>query len=309
MKKFTLFFVFALIFVSHIQAKQLKESDLIKFYIREGNLENALSVINNAKIDSTFKDSLAFFKAIVYQKTGKLEPALKIFSHIVINSQDTSLVKLSEKEIFSALNKLDTSYSIEFISGILDSLTAKNIRKDFLFSLADIYERNLLYSEANDVYQTILTDTIKTDTIKILMKIALNDIYLKEFEHSRSLLDSILIHNPEADSANIFYYKALTYFKEKDYNTAQKILLDLYRKYPNHHEKWSIIYYLAKTFQFKKQYLMAWYLLDKLYKESSESQKFKLYDEIKNLKNDFLKEATATDQFRYFIPKWEVKDK
>ena len=51
---------------------------------------------------------------------------------------------------------------------------------------------------------------------------------------------------------------------------------------------------------------MAWYLLDKLYKESTESQKFKLYDEIKNLKKKFIEDKTATDQFRNFIPKWET---
>ena len=211
--------------------------------------------------------------------------------------------------LFKILKKEETSYSIEVLSTILDSLSNKNLRKDLLFALADIYERNLLYNEANDVYQTILSDTLNVDTLNILMKIASNDIYLKEFTESRAILDTLLQNNSsQIDSLKILYLKAFTYYKENNFDMANELFLNLYKNYPNHPERWNVIYFLSKTFLYKKQYLVAWYLLDELYKISSESQKFKLYDEIQSLKTQFLNDKTATDQFKYFVPKWEIKN-
>jgi len=286
--------------------ENLREPDLIQFYMEKGDYENALSVVENARVDSSMIDSLNFFKAIILEKINKPDESAKVFGEIIISSQDSILVDLSQKYYLKNVNSMETLKAIDNISSLLDSLSQKPIIKNMLFAMAAIYERNLLYEEANDVYQSMVEDTLAVDTLSIYMKIALNDIYLKKFLQSRILLDSLALNFDNADSSKIDYLKYMTYFKEKNYKEARKILLHLYSDYPNHPERNDIIHSLAKTYLYDKQYLMTWYLLNELYHISSESQKFKLFDEIESVKKKFIKDKTVSDQFRDFIPKWKV---
>ncbi len=304
MKKF-FFFVFLLLIFSSFLSADKKNPDIIRRFIQNGDYENALMIINKIKADSSFADSLNFFKAIIYEKTDNPKKAINIYYDIITNSADSCLVKNSSQRLVEDLKQCEASFSIDLITKLLTLLKDKNTRKKFLFYLAQIYEKNLLYNEANDVYQTILTDTISVDTLKILTKIAQNKIYLKEFAGSRAILDSILNNYQNADSLNILYLKAFTYFKETDYDKAIKSFLYLYKTFPKHPKRWDIMHYLALSFSEKKQYLLAWYLLGELYKISNEAQKFELYEEINTIKEKFLNDKTAIDQFKYFVPKWD----
>ncbi len=54
--------------------------------------------------------------------------------------------------------------SIEKISTMLDSVSNSPQYSEFLMTIAEVYEENQLYEEANDIYKTILADIPQVDT-------------------------------------------------------------------------------------------------------------------------------------------------
>ena len=182
-------------------------------------------------------------------------------------------------------------------------------KSDFLIFLAEIYEKNHLYGEAREAYQVVLQDTVLADTTNIYLKIAITDIFLKKFADSISILEHILLFQDEiyAEDALFFYYIATE--SMGDILRAKEILIYLYKIFPLSRNRSEIIEALSNIYFEEEQYLMSWYLLDEVYRISSEAEKFRIYQKIYDLKKVLLDETIIIDQFKCFEPTFWDEEK
>ena len=174
-----------------------------------------------------------------------------------------------------------------------------------MFIIAEIYEKNQLFGEANDVYRTILRETAYEDSITLELKIATNHIFLKEYNESLQILKPIIALQDYVINENALFYHYIANYSLQQFKAAKTSILTLYLHYPEHSNRHEIIKGLAELYEIEHQYLRSWYLLNELYYLSNDAQKFNINRDISRIKKMLVQDTLSIDQFKDFKPVFE----
>ena len=91
----------------------------------------------------------------------------------------------------------------------------------------------------------------------------------------------------------------------ENWREAKKYLIRLYTDFPKAKNRFDIIFNLAGLYAQEGQFLLSWYLLNELFEESSEVQKFIIYSEINRIKEKLVQDSLTVNQFKNFKPVFE----
>jgi len=281
------------------------EHELIKFYINQDEFELAISIADSIYEESFYQDSLKYFKGLAYNGLKDWESSSSIFSDIFINGNDEDLIPIVKKEFNKSIKKLGPTKSIEKITAIIDSIDNVSKHPELFLTMAEIYEENQLFEEANEAYKFLLDDLQYDKILSIKLKIATNDIFLKDYQHSADLLKSIIESEDSLYIEDALFFSYIANSSINNFPEAKKSLLRLYLEFPAHRNRFEIIEGLVGLYENFQEYLMCWYLLNELYEISSETQKFNIHLQIDRIKKLLVQDTLTVDQFKNFKPVFE----
>lgn len=282
--------------------------ELVQFYIDRQEYELALGVIDSALTRNVTNDSLFLYKAISYEGLKDWDRAANSYSELYLKTDSDSLKFLAKNGFIYNVKQLNPIVSIEKISTMLDSVSDSPQYPEFLMTIAEVYEENQLYEEANDIYKTVLGDTTKVDTTgvgtphidttDILFKLAVNDIYLKNYEDVVFTMEPFIL---EADSVRLpeaLFFSYISHYSLGNYPAARKHLLRLYLNYPTYGNRFEQVMGLAELFEKEKRYIFGWYLLENFMTSASEAEKYQLDKRIKMIRERMGSEEDLPNQFK-----------
>ncbi|HPR16912.1 MAG TPA: hypothetical protein PLD62_01565 [Candidatus Cloacimonadota bacterium] len=274
--------------------------ELIKFYLNEHEFDLALSYLDSIMINPT--DSLYYFKGIAFKGKENWHDAADNFALAMENHHADGLLQKSQTEFKYALNKLPAMEAITSLSGYMNAMKDNETLAKFLVIMAEIYENNQLFDEANDVYVTLLKETNYPEQIPVQMKIATNQILLEQYDDAIKTLTPIVALDDSLHNADALFLYYLANFSLDRLQIAKQALLKLYYNYPHHQSRTEILSGLAMVLEKEGQFVMSWYFLNELKNSSSEAQKFIVQKDIDRLKQKIGTQKITTDQFRYLEP-------
>jgi len=279
--------------------------ELIKFYLDHNEYDLAISYIDSTLEEAVNKDTLYFMKGLACKGIQDLDKASDSFAETFVRSNDPQLIIMAEKEFKLAIKTLSPVHAIEKISHYISRIEDQHKLTKFLFIIAEIYEKNQLFGEANDVYRTILQETEYADSISLELKIATNHIFLKEYNESMQILEPIIALQDSVVNENALFYHYIANYSLQQFKAAKSSLLTLYLHYPEHSNRYEIIKGLAELYEIEHQYLLSWYLMNELYHLSNDAQRFNIHRDISKIKEMLVQDTLSIDQFKDFKPVFE----
>jgi hypothetical protein len=279
--------------------------ELIKFYLDHNEYDLVISYIDSTLEEAINKDTLYYMKGLACKGMKDWDKASDSFAETFIRSNDPQLNIMAEKEFKNAITTLSPVHAIEKISYYISRIEDQHKLTIFLFIIAEIYEKNQLFGEANDVYRTILQETEYTDSISLELKIATNHIFLKEYNESLQILEPIIAQQDSVVNENALFYHYIANYSLQQFEAAKSSLLTLYLHYPEHPNRHEIIKGLAELYEIEHQYLLSWYLLNELYNLSNDAQRFNIHRDIGRIKKMLVQDTLSIDQFKDFKPVFE----
>jgi len=281
---------------------------LIKFYIEKNEYDNALEYIDKTLEEIVDNDSLYFFKGFIYQEYEDWLQASENFANAILYASDEYIIEKRLAEFEKVIIQVSPLSAFDIVSDAVSK--SQNIQKHsgFLKILAQLYESNQLYGEANDVYRTILLECDEFEKCNLQIKIATNSILQKEYEDALNILNPLIAINDSLYIEKLVFLSYIAHISLKHYEEAKTSLLRLYLDYPQHKNKHEILSGLADIFEHQEQFLTSWYMLNELLKISNEVKRFKLQEDIKRIKKKICESTTIEDQFKYFIPIFKMEE-
>lgn len=273
---------------------------LIKFYLDKGEYDLALNHLEMIEKESLLSDSLLFFRGIALQGIAEWQPAIDIFSDLLINTRNVKLHQASFANIKSLLPRLIPLDQIETLNEIIDNLGNHHLRDDFLLTLAEIYEKNLLYDEANDIYNTVIQESGYEDQSALQLKKSANYILLKDYSRAVNLLNTIIAGKNKQLIQDALYLNYLANFSLNRYPAARRSLIRLYAEFPADNRKTEILSGLAEMAELEGQYLLSWFFLNELKDNSQDNAGYQIQNRISHILETLSREVIKEDQFRYF---------
>lgn len=271
--------------------------ELIKFYLNEQEYDLALSYLDSIMINPT--DSLYFFKGKALKGKKNWQEAANNFALAIQFHRSDTLYTDIENEFRFVLGKMPAMDAITLLSVYLNSIDNNEILTKFLVIMAEIYEENQLFDEANDVYATILKETDYPRQIPMQMKIATNQIFLEKYDEAIKTLSPIVALNDSIYNADALFFYYLANYSVDRFEIAGNALLKLYKDYPDHPKRTEILTGLADVYEKEGQFLVSWFFLNELQSISSEAQKFLVQKQIDDLRKKIGTENIQADQFEY----------
>ena len=280
--------------------------ELIKFYLSENEFDLALTYLDSSMTHPT--DSLYYFKGEALKGKKDWRGAADNFAQSIFMHRNQGIMKAAKKELKDVLLQIPAVKSISLLSNYMTGIKKDEVLTPFLFVLAEIYEENQLFEEANNVYQTILKETDYREKVPVELRIATNLIFLKNFQQAIVTLKPVISLNDSIYNEDALFFYYVANYSSENYTTAKEALLRLYQEYPDHPKKIEILKGLAELFEKENQLLMSWYFYQELKSISSEAQKFIVQKEIDRLKLRIGSEKFITDQFKYFKSEFDLKN-
>jgi hypothetical protein len=275
---------------------------LIRFYLEKNEYETVVNYIEYLEQENYVSDSLKYYQALSYKGLRNWEKTSELFSLLIIHSPNEALKDLSLSQLEDCLSRLEIINRIEIISEIINELKDDDYRINLLFLLAEIYEEAHLFEEANDVYNTILSETEAQEKFQLDLKIAANYIFLKDYNSALTILDPIISLQDSLLNENALFLCYIANYTLNRVDTARNCLIQLYLHYPHHKNRNEIINSLAEILFQEKHYLISWYLYHDLRRISNPSQAYNIDLQIRKIKKLISTESELPDQFKYLSP-------
>ena len=281
---------------------------LIKFYIDKNEYDNALEYIDKTLEEILDNDSLYYFKGFIYQEYEDWLQASELFAKAILYTSDEQIIDDRLADFEKVIIQVSPLSAFDIVSYAVSK--AQTIQKHigFLKILAQLYESNQLYGEANDVYRTILLESDESEKCNLQIKIATNSIFQKEYENALNILNPLIAVDDSLYIEKLLFLNYIAHISLEHYEEAKTSLLRLYLDYPQHANKEEILTGLADIFEHQEQFLTSWYMLNELFKISDEVKRFKLQEDIKRIKKKICESNTIEDQFKYFNPIFEMEE-
>ena len=280
---------------------------LIKFYIEKNEYDNALEYIDKTLEESIDKDSLFYFKGLIYQEYEDWQQASEFYAQAILHTSEEQIIDERLAIFENAIFQVSPLTAFDIVSTSVSEAINPQKHIGFLYILAKLYENNQLYGEANDVYRTILQETKDSESWNLKIKITTNKIFQKEYEEALDILEPLITIDDSLYNEKLLFLNYIANISIERYEDAKTSLLRLYLNFPENHNRKDIIAGLADVFEHQEQYLMSWFMLNELFKISDEVQRFKLTNDINRIKKNICETNTIEDQFKYFRPMLEIE--
>lgn len=271
--------------------------DLAKYYQEKQEYEWVLTALRDSLLENVHNDSIHYLRGLAYGELGNWNRAVEELSMVLLHSQTDSMKTIVKPMYCQYVQKLEPATAIEKLTQLLQQ--EHNLDADFMITIGAIYEQNQLYAEANDVYITLLADTIAVDTTAVLLKLVTNDTKLKDY---RSMQEHLQPLASKADSTllpHITLMQAQAELGLEDYAAAEALLLSLYKTQPAQLETNEIRKLLANTYRAMGDKVLAWYFLEEMVHSSTKAEQYFLLNEIDALKHEIASDSLSEDQFKY----------
>jgi len=315
--KFIIFFTF-LVLITNLSAQNVELSnvndikyniDLIKFYIDRSEFDTALEYIDKTINETIVKDSLLYYKGFIYKQKEDWRKASKYFAESILSTNNTEIVTSRLEEFEDVIKRVTPLSAFDLISYSVTESESSQKQVGFLKILAELYEENQLYSEANDVYNTILNEVDDSKTSQLKMKIAANRIFQKEYESALTILEPLLEENDSLLIENVLFLDYIANISIDNIEAAKSSLIRLYLDFPDSSNRGEILLGLSEIFELQERYLMSWYMLNELFKISDNARRYKLLKDIERIKSKICENVITEDPFKNLRPVFENDSK
>ncbi|MCK4957215.1 MAG: hypothetical protein KAS49_06225, partial [Candidatus Cloacimonetes bacterium] len=284
--------------VELINEDDIYQADLVKFYLEKG--EYKLALLSYDALDYEPTDSLMFMQCKALAKLDSAEAAVNSMTKLIMKTEN-NLIKISAISLINeVLANLPPLRKIEILTKALENTNPDEIEADLLLILAEIYESLRLFSEANDIYQTILYSQITIDSSLIKLRVVVNKIQMKDYQDAIVDLNEVVQDSLHREEALFFQYISHSSLENKD--EAKQALLRLFTDYPDSRYNKEVMEQLANVYRAEKQYIMSWYFFQQLLNVSDEIDKVAVEQEIELLKKKLSSGRLETDQFKFLAP-------
>ena len=177
------------------------------------------------------------------------------------------------------------------------NVTANDNYLNLIMKLAELYESNYLYSEANDIYTNLLESDLDIDENSLYIKVATNKVFEKKYNEAVVYADKAEVAADSVLSAEALFIQFLSYQAMGNEQQALPPLLNLYMNFPSFAGIFEINLSLAELLQNADEKLAAWYVLEKYYPEASELEKRLIIEQIRSLRDSM---EISSGMMRYF---------
>ncbi|MFO7896587.1 MAG: hypothetical protein R6U84_06625 [Candidatus Cloacimonadales bacterium] len=276
------------------------QSELTKFYFEKG--EYRLATLAFAAIEAEPQAEIRLLEARAWLQLDSLRIAQFKLADLQKQTANDSIKTAALNLLTTSLAELPPLEQIKVLIEILERRETEQLDLDLLLLLAQKYEQIKLYTEANDIYQLLLEHQPQIAAAQYQLKIALNQIYKKDFEAALQYLDPILATADSLYLADALFYSYIAHYALQEYESAQEQLLKLYYGFPDDERRSEVLEQLADLARRQKQYLLSWYWLEELYAISERADKMIIWEKISQLKKLLYEADTLPNQFEALSP-------
>ncbi len=276
--------------------------ELIKHYIGQEEFDLALKIAQDYSTEVERTDSLAWLAASIYIYRNELEPAAEKYAEVIAISQDSDLRAGALTMLERLINKLEPRSAIDLIIKTLEQVEDDQHYLKLILLLAELYENNYLYTEANDIYKNLLDGDFEINKEELYIRIATNKVYQKKYQEAINFAGKAEALVDSAHSSQAFFIQFLSYHAQNKYKEALAPLLKLYLNFPEFGAIFDINMNLAELLVIQKEWLAAWYVLEKYYPQASELEKKMIIEEIISIRNSLPVDAGNMQNFQFFRP-------
>ncbi|MFA5499240.1 MAG: hypothetical protein WC327_06835 [Candidatus Cloacimonadia bacterium] len=290
--------------------------DLAKYYYTQKQYQKVVDFIDqhlNKQSYQSSADSLYYFSAAAHKELNNNDTALQTIRLLLNSSKDTKLQSLTLSLAESILLKIDVRKSYDFINRELEYNPNESLHNSLISILARVFENSYQYADANELYFKLAETASDTELIDLFSRIAVNLMYLRENQKALFYLDYIQNNSDNIQATeNALFLSYLANYSLSNYETALKILLNLYLEYPESHKRFDIAKNLIELLIDLDMPLFAYRVLNDYYLESKPSQQFildgyyrRLFENNPEVIADLLRKADFRPLFKYLHPEVE----
>ncbi len=308
--KIYIILLIVIILASHVHciAKEQASSpghyplELIKHYIGQEEFDLALTVAQDYSSEVERADSLAWLVASIYIYRNATEPAAKKYAEVIVISQDSKFKAAAMEKLKRLIPLLVPRRAIDLIIKTLEQVEDNQYYLKLILLLAELYENNYLYTEANDIYKSLLDGDFDIEQQELYIRIATNKVYQKKYAEAVSFAGKAEALQDSAHSSQALFIQFLSYQAQYKYKEALAPLMKLYLNFPEFGAIFDINMNLAELLVLQKEWLAAWYVLEKYYPQASALEKKMIIDEMINIKNSIPVDDENIRNFQFFRP-------
>lgn len=280
-----------------LQAQIQYRLDLATYYQEKQEYEWVLTALRDSLLEQVHNDSIYYLRGLAYGELKNWNRAVEELSRVLVHGQSDSVKSIVKPLYCRYVQKLDPASAIEKLTQLLQQ--EHHLDADLMLTIGSIYEQNQLYAEANDVYITLLADTVDVDTTAVLLKLVTNDAILDDYGSMQQHLGPLASRADSTLAPKIELMQAQAALGLLDYTTAEALLLPLYESQPAQIELNEIRHLLAQTYRATGHPILAWYFLQEMAATSTKAQRYFLHNEIDALKQEIGSDSLADDQFKH----------
>jgi hypothetical protein len=309
--KLIFFLFFACLLIAPLVAQSENTPDdyafeLLKHYLGHNELELAKNVIETQQFSENKADSVAWLSASLYYFQNDLPAAAQGYAKVFAVSKNDSLLYASANKLAQIVPKLQPRTAIDIVVEVVSNIKDNTLYFKMIILLAELYEDNFLFAEANDIYISLLEGDFAIQDHQLYLKIATNQIFQKKYSEAVSfagkaeaLQDSLKM--PQALVIQFIGYQAQDLLAK-----ALIPLLKLYLYFPDFSYMYDIVSNLAQLLVHEGYFMLAWFVLENYLPHASELEKVLIDTEINNIKK-LIWENDDSDQqyFKFFTPRLE----
>ncbi|MCF7911849.1 MAG: hypothetical protein K9M99_04940 [Candidatus Cloacimonetes bacterium] len=271
--------------------------ELMKHYISQQEYDLALQVLDDYQIEEENADSLIWLAANVHKIRQNYNASAESYAQVIAVSQDSLLVDDSVNNLISLIPHLAARNAIDLLVRAVKNVTAEDNYLNLIMKLAELYEANYLYSEANDIYTNLLDSDQKIDERSLYIKVATNKVFEKKYKEAVIYADKAEAAADSVLSAEALFIQFLSYQALKQNEKALPPLMRLYLNFPSFKAIFEINLSLAEMLIEADEKMAAWYVLEKYYHLADALEKELIIERIKVLKDSL---EIGSEKMHYF---------
>ncbi len=222
--------------------------------------------VNNFKW-SSFRDDALYKLGLIYYKNSEYDKSRERFKELIDEypeSDHTGSAYYWAGETYSKQNKLEDATI--FLKDAIEKHPYNKYIDYSVYTLASIFEKIGDYKSAVKYYDNLLSyhanSPLATDAH---IRIGICYFKLKEYDSSvLELNDPVLKDLPDDVYSQSLYVLANSYYRLNDYTNAEKVYLEILKRYPSSNEIQDVKYGLAWTYFQQKKYNDAYRIFNNL---------------------------------------------
>ncbi len=277
--------------------------DLTKFYLTQERFETTESFIDSLLVSGVrtdsllfdnkphYTDSLRYFKGLALKHKGVLHQALDHFYALNHQSTTSNLREPILHNMRTIINRIPAKQALDILGDYIEE--DHLMREEYLYMMAEVYQRQHLYAEANRIYSLIdddhsyRLDTERTDNDSLFTvpyrqidtelhyRLALNEIRQRNYTQALDYINEIINFRNEINE-DILFLSYLAHYSLGKNDKAINILLDLYYKFPDSSKRFEITKNLIEQFVENERDLYAWFFMKDYYPLATVAEQWQL---------------------------------